>query len=421
MVKSNYTYRESTLYAMLRFSYSGISYKRLLRLTEINLSIHSILNEPQSTFDGLVEKKILTSQQRQKLLSDNIKASVDKAMKWKKWKNTSGLNHHIISIEDKIYPEILRQINTPPIILFAKGSLSCLNKKKIAIVGTRNSTKMGQENAFLFSTHLASKGFIIVSGLATGIDSFAHEGAIKEGETIAVLGTGIDVVYPKSNKALFDKVIDKGLIVSEFPLGAQPTPYNFPQRNRIISGLSLGTLVVEADIYSGAMSTAGYALEQNREVFAIPSSIHNPNSKGCHLLIKQGAKLTESISDILDELPYSMLETAIPQKHVQDVSTSNKKINKSSMSQLIPQTQSEFSNSTEKENSGTNLDNISDIMKKILESLNYDNFIDIDGLVASTGLSISDLAVNLLSLEMLSLVSVSGNRYMRKAQNNLYR
>lgn len=210
----------------------------------------------------------------------------------------------LLKFEEADYPELLRQITNPPPFLFVRGNVSCLNLPQIAIVGSRNPSTGGSENAERFAHYLASQGFAITSGLALGVDGAAHRGTLAAwGKTIAVMGTAVDRIYPSRHRALAQDIIEKGgALVSEFPLGTGSYAGNFPQRNRIISGLSLGTLVVEAALQSGSLITARQALEQNREVFAIPGSIHNPLAKGCHQLIRQGATLVESAQDILDQL-----------------------------------------------------------------------------------------------------------------------
>ena len=210
--------------------------------------------------------------------------------------------HYFLTINDSRYPALLKKISQPPIALYVKGDLSAFDLPGFAIVGSRKPTPMGKENAYQFASVLAHLGFSIVSGLAHGVDTAGHEAAYPVGKTIAVMGTGMDVIYPKQNKKLADRLIETGLLVSEFALGRGPMRENFPKRNRVISGLSLGVLIVEAALQSGSLITANYALEQNREVFAIPGSIHNPQSQGCHWLIKQGATLVERVDDIVAEL-----------------------------------------------------------------------------------------------------------------------
>lgn len=213
------------------------------------------------------------------------------------------LGIRIVTLLDDDYPEILKQIYDPPPVLYTKGDIACLNNQSIAIVGARKASNYGRNTANRFAKELASMTINIVSGMARGIDSYAHKGAIDaSGPTTAVFGCGLDIVYPPENVNLMKKIIKCGCIVSSFPLGTQPIAANFPARNRIISGLSLGTLVIEAAERSGSLITADFALEQGREVFAIPGNIYSPYSRGTHKLIKQGAKLVENINDILDEL-----------------------------------------------------------------------------------------------------------------------
>jgi DNA processing protein len=213
-------------------------------------------------------------------------------------------NAHLITHQHDNYPRLLEQIGRPPPLLFVKGNIELLSLPQIAIVGTRHPTATGIENTRAFSRYLARAGFTITSGLALGVDGFAHEAALDVcGNTIAVMATGIDKIYPSRHRRLADDILEKnGLLVTEFVPGTAPLAAHFPQRNRIISGLSLGVLVIEAAIKSGSLITAHYALEQNREVFAVPGSIHNPQSKGCHVLIKQGAQLTETAEDIIKPL-----------------------------------------------------------------------------------------------------------------------
>jgi DNA processing protein len=212
-------------------------------------------------------------------------------------------NHHIIDSESADMPELLLQIPGPPTLLYVLGNKDVLHLPALAVVGSRNPTRGGLENAYEFSNYLARSGFCIVSGLAQGIDTAAHKGALDAGATtVAFLGHGIDRVYPAENRELAHRIAEKGALCSEYPLGSPPRREHFPQRNRLISGLSLGTLVVEAARRSGSLITARLAAEQGREIFAIPGSIHNPLSRGCHQLIKQGAKLVESAEDIIGEL-----------------------------------------------------------------------------------------------------------------------
>ena len=212
--------------------------------------------------------------------------------------------HHFIPFDSACYPPLLAEASDAPIGLFVRGDPAALSLPQLAIVGSRNPTAGGRDNATSFAAHLARCGLAITSGMAIGIDAAAHQGALgaEGGVTVAVCGTGLDIDYPSANSALAERIAARGALVSEFPLGTPALPTNFPRRNRIISGLSLGTLVVEAAVRSGSLITARLAAEQGREVFAIPGSIHNPLARGCHQLIRQGAKLVETADDIFAEL-----------------------------------------------------------------------------------------------------------------------
>jgi len=217
-------------------------------------------------------------------------------------------HRYFISLADKAYPPYLRQISNPPLALFVEGDPRCLRLPQLAIVGSRNPSRHGYEQAFSFSQDLSQSGLVITSGLALGIDGASHLGALDgNGTTIAVFGSGLGQIYPKKHQKMAERISEQGALVSEYPPNTSPLPHQFPKRNRIISGLSLGTLVVEAAIKSGSLITAKLALEQNREVFAIPGSIHNPLVKGCHFLIKQGAKLVECSADIWEEIGPSII------------------------------------------------------------------------------------------------------------------
>jgi DNA processing protein len=210
--------------------------------------------------------------------------------------------HRLLTLHDPDYPPLLAQIADPPPILYLQGDPTLLRQPQLAIVGSRNPTAAGLSNARDFSACLAGAGLTITSGLAVGIDGAAHQGALLQGSSIAVTGTGLDRVYPAQHRKLAHEIAESGALASEYPPGTPPRAENFPHRNRIISGLSLGTLVVEATPHSGSLITARLALEQGREVFAIPGSIHNPQARGCHRLIREGAKLVETAQDIIDEL-----------------------------------------------------------------------------------------------------------------------
>ena len=225
-------------------------------------------------------------------------ALLDAALAW-----LDAPGRRLLAFPDDDYPELLARIGDPPLVLYAHGDPGVLHLPVLAIVGSRNPTGSGASNAFEFARHLAAAGFTIVSGLAEGIDAAAHEGALAAGgRTAAFLGTGIDRVYPARNRDLAHRVAAQGALLSEFPLGAPPERWHFPERNRLISGTALGVLVVEAARQSGSLITARLAAEQGREVFALPGSIHNALARGCHQLIREGAKLVESADDIVSEL-----------------------------------------------------------------------------------------------------------------------
>ena len=224
--------------------------------------------------------------------------AVDRAIEW-----ASQPGQHILTLADDAYPQALLEIADPPSLLYVRGNANLLQKRGLAMVGSRNATPQGLQTAENFAKALAGKGLCIISGLALGIDAAAHRGALAGGgNTVAVIGTGADRIYPARNKELALAIVERGAVISEFPLGTPAIAANFPRRNRIISGLSRGVLVVEAAPESGSLITARLAGEQGREVFAIPGSIHSPVARGCHKLIKQGAKLVETANDVLEEL-----------------------------------------------------------------------------------------------------------------------
>lgn len=280
----------------------------------------------------------------------------------------------LLTLADTAYPRSLLEIPDPPSVLYVRGNPGLLQNRGLAIVGSRNATPQGLQTAETFARALAARGLEIVSGLALGIDAAAHRGALAaEGATIAVIGTGADRVYPARNKELAVAIAEQGTIVSEFPLGTPAIAANFPRRNRIISGLVRGVLVVEAALESGSLITARLAAEQGREVFAIPGSIHSPVARGCHKLIKQGAKLVETAHDILEELGS---HSGVPG---------------------IPEDTAMAGNSD------------------ILQALGYDPC-PLDDLVDRTGIGADLLLGELLTLELDGLIAaLPGNRYQRLA------
>jgi DNA processing protein len=255
---------------------------------------------PEAIFSASISqlREIVDAEIAQKINKGVDADAIAPTLKWLEKDNA-----HVVTFADSTYPKQLLEISNPPAVLYAIGNLHWLNHPSIAMVGSRSATPQGEKNAEDFAQSLCEQGLCVVSGMALGIDGAAHRGALKaNGATIAVVGTGLDIVYPARHRDLAHKIAERGLIISEFPLGTPSKAQNFPRRNRVISGLSLGCLVVEANIDSGSLITARLATEQGREVFAIPGSIHSPVTKGCHLLIKQGAKLVENTQDILEEL-----------------------------------------------------------------------------------------------------------------------
>lgn len=237
------------------------------------------------------------------------------------WAETT--NHTILTLDDVRYPSLLKEMTDPPIVLYVRGSVACLNQPQVALVGSRQASPYGKENAFQFAEALAKQGYAITSGLARGIDAAAHQGAVKSlGVSIGVIGSGFHHFYPKAHLALAEQMIDAGgAVLSEFSIDTPPERHNFPRRNRIIAGLSLGVLVVEAALRSGSLITARLALEMGREVFAVPGPIHHPQAKGCHYLIREGAALVETVTDITGQLggmlgaalsPLPVLKVAAP-------------------------------------------------------------------------------------------------------------
>lgn len=296
------------------------------------------------------------------------------------WLDESS-EHHLLTLSSPDYPSQLYSLPQPPAALFVKGRVSLLSEWQLAIVGSRNPTAGGKENAYAFARHLAENGLVITSGMALGIDAAAHLGALDAGKpTVAVTGNGLDRVYPARHHDLAHRIAGQGVLVSEFAPGSRPLPQHFPQRNRIIAGLSLGTLVVEAAPKSGSLITAYQALEQSREVFAIPGSIHNPMARGCHQLIREGAKLVENSDDILSELaPLAGAQAAL-------------KSDDSGPNDSLP---------------------VEDSHRVVLEAMAHDP-VSINMLAERTSLPVNTISSVLLILEMQGLVSAEdGGRYIR--------
>lgn len=293
-------------------------------------------------------------------------------------------DHHIITFTDAAYPTQLKSLPDAPPILYVRGDPDYLLQPQLAMVGTRNPTAAGRSTAREFARHLSDAGITITSGLASGIDGASHEGALQGlAGTVAVLAHGLDIIYPASHQKLAHEISQHGAIISEMPIGIQPQRGFFPRRNRLISALSLGTLVVEAALKSGSLITARLAMEQNREVFAIPGSIHNPMARGCHQLIRQGAKLVETASDILEELYISVEQNPLyPQKPEKNIPDNFKDLHQT----LDPDHQ------------------------KLLKCLAYEPS-SIDELVISSNFSAAEVASMLLILELEGIVVCQDGRY----------
>ena len=292
-------------------------------------------------------------------------------------------SHHVLTLGDSAYPALLLETADPPLLLYAQGRLELLGAPALAIVGSRNPSAQGADNARAFAAYLSNAGLTIVSGMALGIDAAAHAGGLAgPGSTIAVVGTGLDRIYPARHHALAHRIARLGLLLSEFELGTPPLPENFPLRNRLIAGLSRGTLVVEAGLPSGSLITARQALEAGREVFAIPGSIHSPQSRGCHALIKQGAKLVDAAEDILGELNWKATAATAPAAGTPaDAATSA---------------------------------TANDRDAALLAALGHDP-VTLDALLARTGASAAELNARLLELELDGRVArLPGGLYQRR-------
>lgn len=295
------------LSSMLALHLSHVSLKQLEDILAYFGSLQTALDSGESEWKN---SGILSKNQLEIFFSAERPGLVDLALEW----GEQSLQSYL-PIGSAGYPDLLASIDDAPILLSARGNVALLSDPQLAIVGSRHASKQGVNIAKDFAQHLSSQGLTITSGLALGIDAAAHQGGLQGlGKTVAVIGTGLDRIYPAANQALARQIAEEGLMISEFPLGTPPLAFNFPRRNRIISGLSVGTLVVEAALKSGSLITAKTAIEQGREVFAVPGSINNPQAKGCHQLIKQGAKLVESGQDIFEELSALIQLTLTPQK-----------------------------------------------------------------------------------------------------------
>lgn len=304
------------------------------------------------------------------------------------------LGGDILILDDGSYPGMLREIDDPPITLYVRGSWqACFDMPCVGVIGSRQCSTYGQNASEMLSRDLASRGICIVSGLARGIDTAAHRGAIRgQGKTVAIMGTGLDAVYPKENRKLVDEIIASGgAVVSQFPLGTPPIAENFPYRNRIISGLSLGVLIIEASERSGSLITARLAAEQNREVMAVPGNITSGNSFGTNYLIKSGAKLVQQWQDVVAELPSDIAATILPPKIDEPASNGHRR-----QPDLLPA-------------------DLNENERKIWSLLPADESIHIDILLETSGLSFGDLNTALVALDIRDLIRVlPGKHYARR-------
>jgi len=316
----------------------------------------------------------LEEEQAQRITSSRI---LDRASK--EIERIERKNYTLLTLEDKEYPRYLREIFDPPFVLYGAGKIDVLDGPAVSVVGARKPTPYGRAVAEKLAEDLASRGLVVVSGLARGIDSIAHWGALKGGKTVAVLGSGLENVYPRENYSLFEKIIERGAVVSEFPLNAPPLGFHFPIRNRIISGLSMAVVVVEASKRSGSLISARLALEQNREVMAVPGNVTSDLSQGTNWLIKTGAKLVENWEDVAEELPSPLKERLFSQKE-----------EKRSPVSMKPRE------------------------KRVFEYLEEDSLTHIDELVEKTEFSVSELLAILLNLELKELISQSPGKYFQR-------
>ena len=293
--------------------------------------------------------------------------------------------HHLILWEDDDYPALLRNIPDPPLILYVRGNIDCLYQPQLAIVGSRNATQGGLRNTRRFACALSKAGFVITSGMALGIDGEAHQAAVdNQRPTIAVLGCGVDVVYPRRHAVLAEQILlHQGALVAEFPLGTVPLSYNFPQRNRIISGLSAGVLVVEAALRSGSLITARQALEQGREVFALPSTLNNPQGHGCHALIREGATLVETTAHIIEPL-----------------------------SSLLGCYVSADEGEAQPENRTAAVSGLDEELQQLLLLIGYE-ITSLDFLVERSGLAAAEIMAKLVGLELQGLIENRPDGYLR--------
>ena len=359
-----------TLYAHLLLNQPGLGAAGLSSLHKQCGSFSNILSLKPAQLPPRLRKPITDIQQHLPALQTDALETLSSL-------NQSGVM--LLCLSDDDYPALLREIPSPPPLLYVRGNSDALALPAIAIVGSRNASRSGMEHAKNFAATLASGGFAVTSGLALGIDGAAHQGALAKGITIAVIGTGIDRIYPHRHQQLAEDILaNNGTIVSEFPPGTPPIASNFPRRNRIISGLSTGVLVIEAAIKSGSLITARLAMEQGREVYAIPGSVNNPLAKGCHQLLREGATLTETTDDIIQQLGGLL---SFKRAETEPDMPENSTITGASA-------------------------------RHLLNLMGYDP-VDLDTLAAHTGIGVAELSGLLVELEIQGLVENQGGFYNR--------
>ncbi|MEE2024463.1 DNA-processing protein DprA [Alkalimonas mucilaginosa] len=345
---------------------AGINGYHLQRLAS-HCTAAELCQQPVSTLRqmGLTERQAIAIRQPDMRLVQQAES----------WLKQSPL-HQLICYQDRLYPPLLKQTRQPPLVLFVAGNAALLSQPQIAIVGSRQPSPTGKQTAYQFAAELVRQGYVITSGMARGIDSCAHQGALSvEGPTIAVLGHGLSRIYPKSNQALAGQIMQQGALVSEYFPAVEARPAHFPQRNRIVAGLARGTLVVEAALKSGSLISAHLAVEANRDVFAIPGSIYHPQSAGCHALIQQGAKLTTCVADILEEWTF-FAKSGLKQQQSEKNSTP-------------------------------------DLFDDSLLANVGDEATAVDQIAERSGLSVADTTIALLQLELAGLVAVVPGGYIR--------
>jgi DNA processing protein len=357
--------------------------------------------QPRSALVSVVDHEAADT-----LLKGPDAVAVDAALAW-----ATEPSNHVLTLVDAAYPQTLLEISDPPLVLYVKGDPALLQRPALAMVGARSASAQGEANAEAFANALSAAGLVIVSGLALGIDAAAHRGALAAtggAGTVAVIGTGIDRIYPARNAALARDIAAHGAIVSEFPLGTPPVPQNFPRRNRLIAGLSLGVLVVEATLNSGSLITARLATEAGREVFAIPGSIHSPLVRGCHRLIREGAKLVETAEDVFEELR-SRLNGELPPRPAKKPSSSR------ASRRAPPPRTPEFASPLP----FSPAPDASPEAVRVLEAIGND-VRDIDTLALATGLTVEMLHTQLLTLELEGIVvRQAGGGFLRLHTPNI--